>query len=127
MVTVLPPAGDLRGSAEVLRGRRRAQAGVGAVPQRDVMRAQNAVDGVGEVLGLQIRELRLLLAELHVEQVVVDLRDQRLQRHRALDARGSRPAARRCCAGRRSRKTRRATESPAPQSSATGGRWPGPA
>ena len=45
------------------------------------MRAQNAVDSVGEVLRLQIRELRLLRAELHVEEVVVDLRDQGLERH----------------------------------------------
>ena len=64
MVTVLPPAGDLPGSAEVLRRSWRAQAGVRAVPQRDVMRPQDAVDGVREVLRLQIGELALLLAQL---------------------------------------------------------------
>ncbi len=52
------------------------------------MRAQNAIDGVGEVLGLQVGELALLLAQLEVEEVVVDLRDQRLERHAVLDARG---------------------------------------
>ncbi len=88
MVMVLPPAAICAGRAEVLRGGGRAEAGVGAVPQRDVVRAQDAVDGVGEVLRLQIGELALLLAELHVEEVVVDLRDQRLQRNAALDAGG---------------------------------------
>ena len=48
------------------------------------MRAKNAIDGVGEVLGLQIGELTLLLAEFEIEEVVVDLRDQRLQRNAAL-------------------------------------------
>jgi hypothetical protein len=51
------------------------------------VRAQNAVDRVGEVLRLQIGKLALLLAQLHIEQVVVDLRDQRLQRNAVLHPR----------------------------------------
>ena len=53
------------------------------------MRAHDALDGVGQVLRLQVGELALLRTNLHVEQVIVQLRDQGLQRHGALDARGA--------------------------------------
>ena len=43
---------DLRRCAKVLGRGGRAHAGVGAIPQGDIMRTQNAVDGVGEVLRL---------------------------------------------------------------------------
>ena len=46
------------------------------------MRAQDAIHGIGEVLGLEISELALLLAELDIEEVVVDLRYQGLQAER---------------------------------------------
>ena len=39
----------------------------------------------GEVLGLEVGELALLVAEFDVEEVVVDLRDKRLERHAAFD------------------------------------------
>ncbi len=48
------------------------------------MRAQYTVHRIRQILGLQIRELALLCPHLHVKQVVVDLRDQRLQRNGAL-------------------------------------------
>ena len=77
---------DLRRAAHVLRGRRRAQAGVVAVPQRHVVRHHHAAHRVHQVLGLQVGELLLLVAQLHVEEVVVDLRHDRLQRHAQLDS-----------------------------------------
>ena len=52
------------------------------------MREHHAVDGVDQVLGLQIGKLLLLRAEFHVEQVVVELGDDGLQRHAALDTGG---------------------------------------
>ena len=78
--------GDLAGRAEILRRRRRAQRRVVAVPQRDIVRAQHTFHRVGQVLRLQIGELALLRAQFHVEQVVVDLRNQALQRNAALHA-----------------------------------------
>ncbi len=126
-VTLFPPAAICAGGAEVLCRGRRAEAGVVAVPQSDVVGAQNAVDGVGEILGLQISELALLLAELEIEQVVVDLRDQSLQRNTALDARRASPAGQRCCADRRIPRSPKAPESPSPQRTATDGRSRGPA
>ena len=45
-------------------------------------------DGISQVLGLQIGELLLLGADFQIEQVVVDLRDQRFQRHAALHTGG---------------------------------------
>src|ERR1039457_2190399 len=78
--------GDLTSSSVILSGGWRVEAGVAAVPERNVMRAHDAVDRISQVLGLQIRELGLLLAQLHIEQVVIDLGHDRLQRHRALPA-----------------------------------------
>ncbi len=51
------------------------------------MRAHHAVDGVDQVFRLQIGELLLLSSQLNVEQVVVQLCDQRLQRNAALHTR----------------------------------------
>ena len=48
------------------------------------MRPKNTVDGIGQVLRLQISKLALLLAKFHIEQVVVDLCDQGLQRNAPL-------------------------------------------
>ena len=92
MVVVLPPATICAAAPKYSAVVGDDERGVGAVPQRDVVGAQYAVDGVGQVFGLQIGELRLLLAELHVEQVVVDLRDQRLQRHDCSRRAWARPA-----------------------------------
>ena len=52
------------------------------------MGEHDAADGVDQILGLQVSELLLLVAEFDVEEVVVDLRDDCLERHAALDARG---------------------------------------
>src|SRR5260370_7497343 len=79
-------SGNLATRAEVLRSRRRAQTRIGAVPQRNIMRPKNTIDGVGQVLRLQISKLALLLSKLDIEQVVVDLRDERLQRNAPLNA-----------------------------------------
>ena len=48
----------------------------------------HAAHGVHQVLGLQIGELLLLIAQFDVEEVVVDLRNDGLQRHAPLHARG---------------------------------------
>ena len=53
------------------------------------MSAQQTFDGVGQVLRLQIGELALLGTDLHVENVVVDLRNQALQGNATLDTGGS--------------------------------------
>src|ERR1700761_8561370 len=50
------------------------------------MGTQNAVNGIGKVLRLEISKLALLTGQLHIEQVVVDLCDERLQRNAVLDA-----------------------------------------
>ena len=75
---------NLPARAKVLRSRRRAQARIRAIPKRNIMRPQNAINGIGKILRLQISKLALLLAKLDIEQVVVDLRHQRLQRNAAL-------------------------------------------
>ena len=49
------------------------------------MRPKNTINRIGQVLRLQISELALLLAKLDIEQVVVDLRHQCLQRNAALN------------------------------------------
>ena len=88
MVAVLPPAAICPMPPEVLRRGGIVQRSVVAIPQANVVGAQQAFDGVGQVLGLQVGELALLRADLHVEDVVVDLRDQALQRDAALHAGG---------------------------------------
>src|ERR1051326_3516068 len=80
--------GDLADGAVVLQRSGRAERSVVAVPERDVVGEHESFDGVGEVFGLEIGELLLLRAYFHVEQVVVDLRDQGLERHTSLHARG---------------------------------------
>src|SRR5260370_17124717 len=77
---------DLPTSAEVLCSCRRAKTRVRTVPQSNIMRPKNTIDGVGQILRLQISKLALLLAKLDIEQVVVDLRDERLQRNAPLNA-----------------------------------------
>ncbi len=86
IVATLPPAGNLAGRAKVLRAGRRAQRCIVAVPQRNIVGVQHTVHRVDQVLRLQIRELLLLCAQFHVEQVVVQLRHQSLQRNAPLDA-----------------------------------------
>jgi hypothetical protein len=71
-----------------LRGGGSAEAGVVAVPEGDVVGVEDALDGVGEVLGLEVGELLLLVAQFDVEEVVVDLGDEGLERDAALDAGG---------------------------------------
>jgi len=48
-----------------------------AVPQSHVVRHHHAAHRVHQVFGLQVGELLLLLAQLDVEEVVVDLRNDR--------------------------------------------------
>src|ERR1700722_5387066 len=50
------------------------------------MRTQNTINGIGKILRLKISKLALLTAKLHIEQVVVDLRDECLQRNAVFDA-----------------------------------------
>src|SRR5579863_6765491 len=57
------------------------------VPESHVVSHHHSAHRVHQVLGLQIRKLLLLVAQLDVEQVVVDLRNNRLQRHAPLHAR----------------------------------------
>ena len=78
----VPTRLDLPDHAEILRRSRSAQRSVGAVPQRHIVSSQESVHSVRQVFRLQIRELALLRSDFQIEQVVVDLRHQRLQRHR---------------------------------------------
>jgi hypothetical protein len=78
---------NLRRYSHVLRCRRRAQAGVVAVPQRHIVSHHHAAHRIHQVFGLQIGELLLLVAQFDVEKIVVDLRNDRLQRHAPLHAR----------------------------------------
>jgi hypothetical protein len=66
-----------------------AQAGVVAVPESHVVSDHDAAHRIDQVFGLQIGELLLLIAEFDVEEVVVDLRDDGLERHAALYAGGT--------------------------------------
>jgi hypothetical protein len=52
-----------------------------------VVRHHHAAHRIHQVFGLQISELLLLVAQLDIEEVVVDLRYHRFQRHAQLDAR----------------------------------------
>ena len=51
------------------------------------MRQHHAAHGVDQIFGLQVGKLLLLITELNIEQVVVDLRDNRFQRNATLHAR----------------------------------------
>jgi hypothetical protein len=115
-MVVVAAGHDLRNHAHVLRGRRRAQAGVVAVPQGHVVRHHHAAHRIHQVFGLQIGKLLLLVAQFDVEQVVVDLRNDRLQRHAPLHARRAHhrrhDAARIHKAGRARIRNRRLLEEP---------------
>ncbi len=80
----VPAIGDLAHDAVVLRRGRVRQRRVVTLPQVDIVRTHQAFDRVGQVLCLKIGELALLRAHFNVEQVVVDLRHQALQRNATL-------------------------------------------
>ena len=62
IVDVCPPAHNLSRRAEVLHSCQRAQAGVGAVPESDIVLHHQTPDRVRQILGLLNDKLLLLLA-----------------------------------------------------------------